>query len=1396
MLLGALFTRDFLRQGITETPEWRAFDGTALAELHARLRANFDPFPINGSPKESQTEQDLIFPTLDSIGWQHRLTQIRANVKGRSDVPDMLLFASAEAKRKANAETESARKFRHGLAICENKAWDVPLDRTGKDKPFDGVPSTQILRYLTVAEVQSDRRIQWGILTNGRHWRLYYQQARSRSEEFLDLDLAAILGLPGFVDLFGTDSGERAHWLKVFVLMFRREAFLPGDDQRTFHHFALDEGRHWEERVAKDLSALVFEQVFPTLISGIVANDPQAPTALTSAYLAEVKQAALILLYRLLFILYAEDRNLLPVRDSRYEGYAMRFGVREDIARRMENKDVFAETLGDYYGRVQRLFRAISKGERSLGIPPYNGGLFEGSRTPILERIELPDAVFAPVVDALSRHGQGTAKRWINYRDLSVQQLGSIYEGLLEFEPKIEAGKVAIHPNVFARRGSGSYYTPEPLVALIIERTVGPLIDERREKFAAKAAELASNTKIKADRLAALTPLDPASAILDLRICDPAMGSGHFLVSLVDYLADRILEAIAEAKALVPWVDYHSPLVARIAALRDRIATQAKTNTWVVEEGQLDDRLIVRRLILKRVIHGVDLNPMAVELAKVGLWLHTFTVGAPLSFLNHHLRCGNSLFGEQVRPVIDELSKRFNLLINRYVAKARKAAEGMRRIEDLSDVDIGEVQSSAANFIQVVDDIRPLEALLDLRQALRWLGVDSLTKKRLHPAVASLFDGTLGDLLALATGRLRLADDGTQPDLTGAQATRTTAISNAEVIAMAARLVGRASEITQEQRFLHWQVAFPDIWDNWNSSNLAGGFDAVIGNPPWDRMKLQEVEWFAARRAQIALAQTAAKRKSMIEDLFEHRDPLTKDYEHAQRTAEAAARVARTQGNYPQLSGGDINIYSLFVERAHSLLQPRGMVGLLVPSGIASDLGSAGFFRSIAGSGRLAALYDFFNKRKNGELHFPDVYYRFKFCIYVAGGEKLRFGSSECGFNLRDVEDTVDPERCFPLTSADFIRVNPNTGTAPIFSSARDARLNAEIYQRQPVLINRSGPEVVNTWPLRYARMFDMTNDSRLFRTEGQLVEDGYYRTERNSWKRGPVDYVALYEGKMVQAYDHRAAGVVLKADNVHRPGQPLPASPEQHADASWFPAPQFWVPKTAITWPEELDWAIAFKDVTSTTNARTLIASILPKVGVGNTLPLLFPDLPSEPGNADGEARSEWLRDRSNAIAEYKKSAPLILANFNSFACDYIARQKVQGQHLNWYIMEQLAVIRPSDYAMTIGDRTVAEIVRHEVLKLTYVANDLVPFARDQGCNGIPFIWDETERHHSRTRIDALFFLLYAFDREVAAYVLDTFPIIRQQEVTHYGHYRSKDLILGYMAAFAAGDPDTRIAV
>ena len=625
---GSLFASDFLCESVVDTLDWQVIDEGALDDLEAALRAIFEPFPIAGSPNESQTEDDLIWPALRALGWTASLRQQNLSPIGMTDVPDGLLFADDAAKGRANRLPQEWRRYEHGLAVVESKRWQRPLDRRSEGADEATAPSTQMLRYLRRVDDLTTGKLRWGILTNGARWRLYYQGARSVSEQFFEVDLPAILDLPGHNDgLFALDDAERRHCLKLFALVFRREAFLPGAiDERTFHQRAIEEGRFYEERVAANLSALVFGQVFPELASAIAAEAPEAP-------LPEVREAALILLYRLLFILYAEDRDLLPVRDERYDDYGLRDKVRGDIGSRKDRGDVFSEHAARYWSALDDLCRAVDRGDAAIGLPPYNGGLFDRARVPLLDRIRLGDQVMADVIDALSFEQGPAGRRYINYRDLGVRQLGSIYERLLEHEVVRDDDVVAVRPNIFARKGSGSYYTPDDLVGLIIEETVGPLVQARMDGFMEQAARVPADEPARERAVARLAEHDPAEAILALKVCDPAMGSGHFLVSLVDYLADSVIAAMAEADAAVE--GHVSPLASRIQAIRERIVANAEERNWTIDRDRLDDRHIVRRMVLKRCVYGVDKNPMAVELAKVGLWLHTFTVGAPLSFLDH-----------------------------------------------------------------------------------------------------------------------------------------------------------------------------------------------------------------------------------------------------------------------------------------------------------------------------------------------------------------------------------------------------------------------------------------------------------------------------------------------------------------------------------------------------------------------------------------------------------------------------------------------------------------------------------------------------------------------------------------------------------------------------------------
>ena len=606
----------------------------------------------NSTLNEAQTEQLLIEKLLLALGWgDDYLPQVNLSGKRREDVPDILLFADADARKRAVDEKRDDQRYRHGLAILEAKRWLRPLDRGDASEPRDpSAPSSQMLRYLSRADVMSDRAVKWGMLTNGGVWRLYWQDARSRAEEFFEIELAALLAVPGVqTELFGYDA---SHGLKLFCLLFNRAAFLPQSwdaERRSLHAYARNEARLYEERVSQDLGRRVFDDIFPSLAQALAAGDLQSQTEsvgygqftrqrYTAAYLEDVREATLILLYRLLFLFYAEDRRLLPIDEPGYRAYSVR-ALREEVRDKVEAGAKWSTTMTRLWLSLRGAFQLVDVGEDTIGMPAYNGGLFNRGRSLLVERTRVTDAVMAPIIDALSRRTDEVLRGWINYRDLSVSHLGSIYERLLEYSlahevqavddyrDKLEINRITARPASFARKVSGSYYTHDDLVRLVLRESVGLLVQEKHAEFDALLKRLARKQALGPSDDEVLNAIDPASAILELKVCDPAMGSGHFLVTLVDYLADAVLEAqtraaqaVAELPGVAHWIEsgrpWQSPVVARTAHIRRTIKAQAKQRGWAVTDAQLDDRHIVRRMVLKKCIFGVDKNLMAVELAK------------------------------------------------------------------------------------------------------------------------------------------------------------------------------------------------------------------------------------------------------------------------------------------------------------------------------------------------------------------------------------------------------------------------------------------------------------------------------------------------------------------------------------------------------------------------------------------------------------------------------------------------------------------------------------------------------------------------------------------------------------------------------------------------------------
>jgi hypothetical protein len=561
-----------------------------------------------------------------------------------------------------------------------------------------------------------------------------------------------------------------------------------------------------------------------------------------------------------------------------------------------------------------------------------------------------------------------------------------------------------------------------------------------------------------------------------------------------------------------------------------------------------------------------------------------------------------------------------------------------------------------------------------------------------------------------------------------------------------------------DPRALAWRDAFPDVFDR-----DSPGFDCIIGNPPWERLKLQEREFFSFSAPKIAEAVSAAKRRELIRKLEKENPELYARYVEAKAQADKTLAYARGSDGgplphgrgsaggtlpvaegplphgrgserYPLTGRGDVNTYMLFAELARTLVAPTGRVGLLVPSGIATDDTTKEFFQELMSSRGLISLHDFENKRGL----FPDVHRAFKFCTLILGGSRVKRAQADFVFFAHSMEDVADPKRHIPLTEKDLALLNPNTRTCPIFRTRRDAELTRAIYRRVPILVDESRKEGGNPWGIRFLRMFDQTNDAELFHT-GEQLKKGGVRLAGNRWVKRKETYLPLYEAKMIQAYDHRAAGVVVDTENWMRQGRTERTSLVSHQNPEFVVQPRWWVSECEVRRVLDLEdaWGfVGFKDITSPTNQRTMIAAAVPWSAVTNHFPLLLSP----------------MRPRLTAC---------LLGNLNTLALDYAARQKIGGITLNFFITRQLPILPPEAYAERCPWRertTLEKWVSDRVLKLTCTSDDMRPFAESAGLDPPVHRWNPAERARLLAELDAAYFLLYGIERDDVKYILSTF--------------------------------------
>ena len=682
---------------------------------------------------ESQTEDEFIRPVLKILGHIFRVQPVLSTSQGTKQ-PDYAFFADQESLDRAHPHINTNAFFNTASAIGDAKAWTRNLDKKleGPGNPFSNSnPNYQIDFYIRTSELT------WGILTSGKLWRLYHRDTSYKLDSFYEVDLQKIL------------INEDTDAFRYFYYFFRNDAFSLGTSNQSFLDDVLSGSIRYTVSVSDDLGDKIY-LALEELINGFLTYPDNN---LTTSDIDTIHENCLILLYRLLFILYAESRGLLPLENAEYKSEYSLEMLATDIHNKLDENSTIPQLRSDYWTRLQNLFTLVDKGWTEH-VPQYNGGLFNPTRHEFLEEKKIGNNVLADVINILTRT---TKRERIAYQDLAIQHLGNIYEGLLEYKPTVQSSpeKVVLTKDKTKKKASGSYYTSDAIVRSMVENALDPLC--KRKTF---------------------------EEILRLKVLDPAMGSGHFLVGVIDHLALE-LATYPDAPAM----------------------TTGDTDTEIA---------YWRRRVVENCIYGVDINPMAVELAKVTLWLHTVAKGEPLSFLDHHLRCGNSLIGANIAD-----------LANLPALKKRRRSNEATQPALKMDFEFTDTVSEAVGHYLVIermesqtaDDIHVMEQELEQAQ-------QTLSK---HKEIADLW-------LSVHFGNN--VERGNYHKALKALASRQTNVN----VSTGLSSYRKAQKLAEHYRYFHWEIEFPEVFrDEFGNALEDPGFDVIVGNPPYG-VKLDSYE--------------------------------------------------------------------------------------------------------------------------------------------------------------------------------------------------------------------------------------------------------------------------------------------------------------------------------------------------------------------------------------------------------------------------------------------------------------------------------------------------------------------------------------------------------------------------
>jgi len=802
---------------------------------------------------------------------------------------------------------------------------DVPIHLVGMDTELDSrtagragaasrSPHGLVLEYLNRGEANP-----WGFVSNGKRLRLLRENRSIVRQSYIEFDLEGILEGESYADF-------TALWLLC------HQSRLEGKGEAHILERWRSLGIKAGERALDELR-VGMERTISSLGTGLIAHP--ANTALREALRKGAAQGGLDteafyhellrLAYRLIFLFVAEDREVLL--DPKAPVEAKKRYAEHYSTRRLRE---LAQTIrggghGDLWrGLVTVMDLLADSGCPDLALPALGSFLWERPSIAHLAGAELANRDFLGALRDLAFTRRSDALWPTDFRNLGSEELGSVYESLLELhtELNLEGGSFTLATAAgHERKTSGSYYTPTDLVERLLDEALDPVI--------ARAAK----------------EKNPEAALLALKVCDPAMGSGHFLAGA----ARRLAKALASARTEDP------------------------------EPGAEPFRHAMAEVV-QNCIYGVDLNPLAVELCKISLWMEALEPGRPLSFLDHHLKCGNSLVGatrELMQKGIPEGA--FTELTGDDKATVRAAKK--RNSEELGGAKglFDDDDELFPNYGKIADRFSQLG---DLEESTLE-GVRLLATRYRSIVEAPEYLAELSAANAWCTAFFQPKRPGSPEPIT--QGRFSTWLRDPSKVARPLREI--AEMLASQASFFHWELAFPEVFRP--AGGKAGGFDVVLGNPPWERIKLQETEWFAERNPAIAQAPNADARKKMIAKLEKDGDPLFGEYQAALHVAEAASAFIRQSGLYPLCGKGDVNLFSVFTELARSLLAPEGRLGIIVPSGIATDDTTKDFFADLVEKRVLVCLFDFENREKL----FPAVDSRMKFCLLAIAGSPRPAGT-------------------------------------------------------------------------------------------------------------------------------------------------------------------------------------------------------------------------------------------------------------------------------------------------------------------------------------------------------------------------------------------------------------------